>query len=167
MRKTTPVKRLAKRWFKHHDSKIPFYVEAICEDKEYIGSLGDEVFDWRIDIFEKHLKFRTKHYQGTIPYEQIVSCEKCVIYEDCSEIRVREIYTEASIINIKSLNENEIAQLKKSENGVSIHSGNEYYPVLIEGESVELIWEINSYLCDFIRRVTVTRAWDSLKQSTL
>ena len=60
----------------------------------------------------------------------------------------------------RTLTDKEIDKHKNSQNGVVFNHDNKQEYILLSTDSLEKTAEIINSLCDFIRRVTITRAWE-------
>ncbi|MDJ0613401.1 MAG: hypothetical protein QNJ29_06955 [Rhizobiaceae bacterium] len=153
----SPVKRLALRWFKHFRSNFLFEVDKDPVNDEFIGSIPIGENGKCIELYEKNISISSEHFSGNISYRDISSCDKCYIFLNEDGLKHVDIYNDMDFI--RSLTEDEILDLKRKENGVIIRSAGQDILVLVENEVRETVWEIGSYLSDFLRRVTVTKAW--------
>ena len=153
------VERFVDRCFVRHAKHITFKKYGASKNHEKIGVVchSDRKCSWKLEFNQSSLLISSSFFSDQILYKSIKSCEAVRVSEQDGLISCTKIY---DVEYARTLTDREIYKHKKTQNGVVFNYDNRQEYILLCTDSIEKTTEIINSLCDFISRVTKTRAWE-------
>lgn len=154
------VERFVERCFVRSAKHITLKKYSARKNNEKIGIVchSDSKCNWTLEFNQSSLLISSRFFSDQILYKSIISCEAARLSEQDGLITYKKIY---DVKYARTLSDKEIYKHKNSQNGVIFNHDNGQEYILLCTDSIEKTTEIINSLCDFIRRVTKTRAWEN------
>lgn len=153
------VERFVDRCFVKSANHITFQKSSNAENYEKIGFVNHSCnkCSWKVEINQSSLGISSYFFSGQISYESINKCEAARVNQQHGLIKAANIY---DMDYIRTLPDEEIREYYYSQNGVIIDYENGAANILLCTDNIEKTIEVINNLCDFVRRVKNTRAWE-------